>query len=178
MCALALTEMSTTVIDLGDLTDWLAVGVNAAGFVVGIAVLLAAKRNVDALLLQMRSQSSQALIEAHKTLFLPLIQDRKLADIASGGAGEEFQKRMLASVMINHASRIFYEINSRVIPDYDPSIFRDDLLDLFALPIVAARWPQVQAFHRAEFVKFVEEALAQQADIAVGDAAEAAPSSP
>lgn len=147
-------------IDLGKLTDWLALIVNAAGFAVGIFVLIAAKHNVTALLLQMKSQSFQALTEAHKTLFMPFVQDLKVANLASDGAGKVVQERLLASMMINHASRIYSEISDKIIPDYDEDVFRDDLLDLFSFPIVRARWPDVKGYHRPAFVLFVDGALA------------------
>ena len=153
-------------LDFGKLTDWLGILINLGGFGVGIFVLITANRNLKALSLQMQSQSSQALVEAHKTLFMPLVQNAKLAELASGSQGPAFRKKMLASMMINHASRIYYEIADGVIPDYDRQVFQDDLLDMFSIPIVEKRWPEVRSFHRAGFVLFVDAALSAQSPLA------------
>jgi hypothetical protein len=144
---------------LPNIADWLTLGVSAAGFATGLIMLWVTKRSVDALILQLKTQAYHSLVEAHKSLFLPVVTSRELSQIAFGNARAQLRGKLLASIMINHASLIFSDIHDGVIPDYDIAVFRRDLLDLFELEGVRGRWPEVKGFHKPAFVHFVDETL-------------------
>lgn len=151
--------MVTLVYDLGKLTDWLGIVINAIALASGLVLLWFSKRTLDAVLVQLRSQSSHQIVEAHKTLFLPLVSDPDLAALVSNGDGQNFSRRMLGSILINHAGRIFAEFKYKVRSKDDIARFRADLRDMFEMEIVRGRWPSVKAFHDAKFVAFVEETI-------------------
>lgn len=147
-------------IDLGNLTDWLSLIVSVMAFSSGILVLWLAKRNIDALLLQMRSQVAHNVIESHKTLYMPIVQDPALAEMIAGKNAEEYRRKMLASMLINHAGKMFQERQSGTMIFLEEAEFKADVADFLTLPVVRNRWPEVKAFHPADFVKFVDECIA------------------
>jgi hypothetical protein len=150
-------------IDAGRLTDWLSLGVSTLAFTSGLIVLWMAKRNIDALLAQIRSQSANQAIEAHKTLYMPIVQDPALAEMIAGDDHPKYRKNMLVSMMINHASRLFFELNQGHLTSVNRQDFEEDLLDLFSSAAVRERWPNVRSFHNPGFVDFVDGCLARSA---------------
>jgi len=144
-------------IDLGKLTDWLLVAIALAALVSGIFAALFAKKNIRAVIEQLRSQSNHQIYEAHKTLYFPIVQSRELSDIVSGGDGGAFQINMLGSMLINHSARLFAEVRAGNLPMIPAEVFRADLVDFLSWPAVYNRWPEVKSFHDPEFVALVEE---------------------
>lgn len=146
------------IIDLGKITDWLSLIVNICGFGGAITALFLTRKNIGLLLSQIRSQSYHSQIEAHKTLFLPIIQDKELARLLADGADvDRVRANFLASMLINHASRIHNDFLNKVGPPRAIKEFIDDASDLFSIPIVRKRWSEVKAFHDLKFVLFIEK---------------------
>lgn len=148
-------------IDLGKLTDWIGLIVNTLGLTSGLVMLWFTRRTVQALLSQLRSQSSHQIVEAHKSLYMPIVSNPDLSRIVSGGEPTKFQQRMLGSMMINHAGRIFAEFKHKIRSPGDMARFQTDMRDMFTLGLVASRWPEVKTFHDADFMAFVDAALAE-----------------
>lgn len=143
--------------DLGKATDWLGLVISFLGFSSGLIVLWFAKTNVEALLRQIRSQSLHQSIEAHRNLYLPIIQDAHLSQLIAGEGSETFRRAYLASMLINHAGRVFSEVRSGNMPDLSEAEFTSDFREFFEWPIIRERWPSVKRFHSSEFAAFVDE---------------------
>jgi hypothetical protein len=151
--------MVTFEVDLGKLTDWIGIAVNVLVFGTGLFVLWTGKQSVDALLRQLQSQASQQAYEAHKTVYMPVIQDPALAKMVWGPKADEYRLKLLASVMINHASRVYEEIKRGNIQHASLDSFRPDLTDLLSWPVIRDRWPEVRNFHHSEFVALADSCL-------------------
>lgn len=140
-----------------DITDWLGLVVSVLGFSSGLIVLWLAKRNIDAILRQIRSQSLHQAIEAHKSLYLPIIQDEHLSTLVGGSTAPAFRRELLASILINHAGRVFAEIREGNLADLKESAFLADFSEFYRWPLIRDRWPHVRQFHPVEFAAFVDD---------------------
>ena len=148
-------------IDLGKLTDWIGIAVNALIFLSGLFVLRASLKSVQAVLRQLQSQATQQAYEAHKTAYMPLIQDPKLAKMMWGADADEYRINLLSSILVNQSSRVFEETVKGNIPHQTLETFRLDLMDLLSWPVIRRRWAQIRQFHHPDFVKLADECLVE-----------------
>lgn len=139
--------------------EWVGLGVEVAGFSLAILVLWTTRQSLEALILQIKSQAAHSLVGAHRSLFMPIITSRSLARLATANETNSFSGKMLASMMINHASAMFSDVKNGLVSGSDMDTFERDLLDLFALPIVRDRWGEVREFHQKDFIEFVDCAV-------------------
>jgi hypothetical protein len=108
-----------------------------------------------------QSISHHSVLDAHRSLILELLRDEKLLRAFSGELGltpEDARTKFLATLLINHARRIFIDHHHRLAGDGMDS-FSEDARELFTLPFIQSRWAEVKEFHPPEFKRFVETRL-------------------
>lgn len=107
------------------------------------------------------SASQHAVLDAHRTLILELLQDESLLHTFSSElkmTKEEARTKFIATLLINHARRIFIDYNHRLTSDSIDS-FTEDARELFSLPFIRERWNEVKSFHPQNFRNFVDTRL-------------------
>ena len=108
-----------------------------------------------------QSNSHHSVLDAHRTLILELMRDEKLLQSFSAELGlttSDARTKFLATLLINHARRIFVDYNHRLANDNMDS-FSEDARELFSLPFIKQRWSEVKEFHPQGFRNFVESRL-------------------
>lgn len=144
-------------IDFGKLTDWLTLVTSIFALIVNVTLLLVATRNIRIIRAQLKSQSYHQIIDSHRNLFLDIIKSDELLNAISDSNIDETRKTMLASVIINHASRIFNDFVNDIAHIGNKDSFLEDLVETFQIEIVSARWPQVRAYHNKDFRDYIEK---------------------
>jgi hypothetical protein len=151
--------MFQVTIELGKLTDWLALTINSLVFISGLVVLWLARANLKTFVKQMRSQSQHQVMEAHKTLYMPLIQDDQLSALVFGSNPKVTKAALMASMIINHSSRVHSDYENGIFSQDYASGLAANIAGIFRLPAIAERWKIAKLYHRPSFVAFVEKAV-------------------
>lgn len=108
-----------------------------------------------------QSASQHSVLDAHRSLILELLRDEKLLHAFSTELGlttHDARTKFLATLLINHARRIFIDYSHRLMSDNIDS-FSEDARQLFALPFIQKRWAEVKDLHPHAFRNFVESRL-------------------
>jgi hypothetical protein len=115
------------------------------------------RKNIELVSRQIASQASNSIIEAHKNLFMSIIESDELSGLVAAGDLTKFRQNMISSMLINHCSRIYGEYKRASLGADDFDSFLQDALDLFSMQIVRDRWPAVERFHDENFSQFINE---------------------
>jgi hypothetical protein len=108
-----------------------------------------------------QSASQHSVLDAHRSLILELLRDEKLLHTFSSELGlttHEARTKFLATLLINHARRIFVDYSHRLMTENLDS-FTEDARQLFSLPFIRKRWDEVREFHPQAFRSFVDVRL-------------------
>jgi hypothetical protein len=130
--------------------------INALALLANTVMTIISRRNIELLARQVQSQARHNVFEAHKSLFMQIITRDDLCAMVSDGAADDYKRRMLASMLINHCARIFSDHEVQ-LHSTEFNEFIRDATDLFTITIVRNRWPEVRDFHARPFREFVEQ---------------------
>lgn len=154
-----------------------AIAATAIAYTVGTFLLWrTTQRSVDLARVQSRlaeRASTAAILDevfrSHREIFFRLIPPHvSLADLwenrtrfdiegePSEAATQRVAEDIFASILINHAARLFHHYRQGLLGDPVWQGARDDIQDLFRNPIVRGRWSAVRNFHPDDFRELVD----------------------
>lgn len=149
-----------------ELANWVAIVCTPIYVLVTGALLWFNTLSVKALKIQLddqnrlyRSQSSHAILDAHRELYLALISSDDLVRLLKPDelSSEETKKQILGTLLINHCLRNYMDRVKYFDQPVERQSFIADARGVFETDIVRQRWPTVRDFHPPEFVSFIEE---------------------
>lgn len=108
------------------------------------------------------SISTHQIINRHKEIFFEILGNKELLKVFASQSSlslENSKKKILASILINHAHSIFTDYNSNVANNKYLDSFEKDFGDLLRLPFIRDRWMEVRDFHPTDFRDFVAKIL-------------------
>ena len=105
------------------------------------------------------SVAHHAVIDAHRSLYLEVIRDPAFLKIFAHDMGvkeDQARTKLLATLLINQALRIFWDYKENIADHKGIEGFRRDAQDLFSLPFIRERWEEVKKYHSPEFRSFID----------------------
>lgn len=130
--------------------------VSALALIANAIMAYASKKSIDLLSRQLRSQSLHSIIDAHKDLYMSILSNDELCKLVADGHVEEYRRKQLGSILINHCSAIFSDYETELLDTNEFHEFVADAQGLFELSIVRTRWSEVRDFHSVAFRQFVD----------------------
>jgi hypothetical protein len=132
-------------------------------YTIGTFLLWSANKKTIALLAaQMQSAAHHAVLDSHRELFFEILRNPQLCRVfaADLGLSEEIaREKYLATLLINHARRLYMDHRFNVASEDLLESFARDARELFSMPFVRQRWKEVREYHPQEFVAFVEHRI-------------------
>ncbi len=103
------------------------------------------------------------ITQSHRSLFIDILRDDKLVALVANTADvEEFRKKQLATILINHCNYIFTCMQKALIEGDDREGIINDIKDFFNWPIVKTRWPEIRGFYSTDFQEFIDKLVVWQ----------------
>jgi len=139
----------TVVYTLGTLFLWYLTNKN----------ILLVKQQIEIQNAASRSTAWHTLLDSHRDLYLEIIGNEELLTLFSKETNieaNEVRKKYLATLMINHALRIFLDYQNKLdIPD-ERQGFVNDLRSMLKYGFVQARWDEIRSFYPHSFTTFID----------------------
>lgn len=105
---------------------------------------------------RLKAQIYTEMVEAHRTLFLTILQNEELCKhLVPVGHREESIREFIGTWLINHASLLHLHWAKGSIDHELWAGIKDDMRDLFEWPVVAERWQEVSEYHTTPFREFI-----------------------
>lgn len=114
-----------------------------------------------------RSSAYHHSLNAHRDLQMGILGDEKLIGLYSSEiniAPDVLRRKMLASIMINHALSIFLDHQNNLAFDQKWDGFISDASDMFSIPFIRKRWEEVKQFHPESFRLFIDSDIRDKID--------------
>ncbi len=116
------------------------------------------KRSNNNNVLSKQVDAMMGITQSHRSLFIDIIRDDKLAAMVSCTPDvETFRRKQLATILINHCNYIFTCMQKALIDGDDSKGIKNDILDFFRWPIVKERWPEIRSFYSLDFQNFIDK---------------------
>lgn len=132
-----------------------------------ILLWMTAKQSTNIIQKQLEDQSisssslvQHSIVEAHRELYLSIINNPSLIKIYSkeAGIGEEIiKKKYLASLLINHSLSLYLNYKNEIGINENLEGFIRDARELYSYPFIIERWNEVKTFHPKNFKNFMEK---------------------
>ena len=135
---------------------FVTLGINALAMITNAIVAALAMRNVRLLSREVRQHARNDVVAAHRELFMSIISDPALCDLASEGRADNYRRKMLGSILITNCARIFADYQHNMLADASTEEFSGDAISLFSMPLVRQRWSEVKMLHTKSFREFID----------------------
>lgn len=155
--ALFITAGATVIYTIGTLLLWYSTRANVRALEHQLSVLKSQAAQQTSFY---KVTASNTVLDAHREIYLSLIENPKLARLLQTSlpaANERTIAELLASIMINHCSRVYQNFQHGFFDHSDFAGFYRDARDLFNVPLIKWRWETVAKYHSDDFVKFIND---------------------
>ncbi len=118
------------------------------------------KQQIDVQSAMGRSAAWHNVIDSHRDLYLEIIKNDELLKLYSEEVGQEpglVRKKYLATMMINHALRIFLDYSNKLDIPEDQEGYTNDLHSMLNFKFVQERWGEVRNFYPQSFREFIDQ---------------------
>ena len=107
-----------------------------------------------------RSAAWHNLLDSHRDLYLQIISNDKLLKsfgTSAEGTHQEVREKYLATLMINHALRIYLDYENRLDMPEELEGYVKDLQSMLQFGFVKNRWEEIREYYPSSFKEFMEQ---------------------